>query len=178
MSLQKKRTNNEKPSAEALKGKTRREVSAGGIVFKQTRRGILFAMIVDSYGKLAFPKGHVRRGERVDEAASREVCEEMGLCDLQMLRRLGTNDIWFRDRFVYKGYLIHKFIHYYLFETKSNARIRIQSGNVTGERVRKGFWVPMEDVLRRSSYDNMEPIVKRAIREIERRHKQEEPLFL
>ncbi len=153
-------------------GKMRREVAAGGIVFKKTRRGILFAMIVDSYGKLAFPKGHVRRGERLSETAVREVCEELGLCELELLRRLGTNDIWFRDRFVYKGYLIHKYIHYFLFQANSNARVRVEvkEGNTKGEQIQKGLWVPMYDVLKRSSYENMEPIVKAAIRSIEKRY--------
>lgn len=168
----KPRRNNQKKKrpGEKKEQKTRREVSAGGIVFKRTRKGFMFAMIVDSYGKLAFPKGHVRRGEQLAETAAREVCEELGLCELQLLRRLGTNDIWFRDRFVYKGYLIHKYIHYYLFETEKNARIQVQPIKATGERVRKGLWVPMYDVLRRSSYDNMEPLVKRAIRYIERHY--------
>ena len=160
-----------KGSKENEEGKTRREVSAGGIVFKRTRKGIMFGMIVDSYGKLAFPKGHVWRGEQLAETAAREVCEELGICNLQLLRRLGTNDIWFRDRFVHKGYLIHKYIHYYLFETDSDARIRVQpKDNGKGERIRKGFWVPMEKVLERSSYDNMGPITKKAIRFIEKRY--------
>ncbi|KKW34098.1 hypothetical protein A3D69_00685 [Candidatus Uhrbacteria bacterium RIFCSPHIGHO2_02_FULL_54_11] len=157
-----------KPEGAFAEEKTRREVSAGGIVFKRTRKGILFAMIVDSYGKLAFPKGHVRRGEQLGEAAAREVCEELGLCSLTLLRRLGTNDIWFRDRFVFKGYLVHKFIHYYLFEVPGNARIQIQPAKDMGERVRRGLWVPIGDVLRRSSYDNMDPIVRQAIKFIER----------
>ena len=146
----------------------RREISAGGIVFKRAKKGIMFAMIVDSYGKLAFPKGHVRRGEQLGEAAAREVCEELGLCQLTLLKRLGTNDIWFRDRFVHKGYLVHKFIHYYLFEAPGHVRIVVQPAKTTGERVRRGLWVPMEDVLRRSSYDNMDPIVRGAIKFIER----------
>ena len=151
--------------------KIRREVSAGGIVFRRTRRGFLFAMIVDSYGKMAFPKGHVRRGEQLAECAAREVCEELGLCDLRLHRRLGTNDIWFRDRFVYKGYLIHKFIHYYLFEAGRNATIRVERHGMNGgEKIRRGLWVPMEDVMQRSSYENMEEIAGGAIHYIERRY--------
>jgi 8-oxo-dGTP pyrophosphatase MutT (NUDIX family) len=149
--------------------KTRREISAGGIVFKRTRRGIMFGMIIDSYGKLAFPKGHVRQGERFSETAAREVCEELGLSNLRLLRRLGTNDIWFRDRFVHKGFLIHKYIHYYLFETDSGARISVQEKSSSkGERIKTGFWVPMDKVLERSSYENMTPIVRSAIRYIEK----------
>jgi 8-oxo-dGTP pyrophosphatase MutT (NUDIX family) len=151
--------------------KMRREVAAGGIVFRRTARGVVFAMIVDSYGKLAFPKGHVRRGERLVECAAREIYEEMGVRNLRLLRRLGTNDIWFRDRFVYKGYLIHKYIHYYLFETDRHANIRVERREGgRGEQIRRGMWVPMYDVLKRSSYENMEEIVRQAIRTIERRY--------
>jgi len=125
-------------------------------------------MIVDSYGKRAFPKGHVRRGETLAEAAAREVCEELGVCELRLIKRLGTNDIWFRDRFVHKGYLIHKYIHYYLFQAKPHARIAVGKAPKKGERVRAAAWVPMDQVLERSSYENMEPIVHRAIRSIQK----------
>lgn len=156
--------------------KIRREVSAGGIVFRRTRHGVLFAMIVDSYGKLAFPKGHVRRGEQLAECAAREICEELGIRDLRLHRRLGTNDIWFRDRFVYKGFLVHKFIHYYLFEAGRHATIRIERRETSnGEKIRRGLWVPMEDVMRRSDYDNMKKIVEQAIHYIERRYASRPP---
>lgn len=156
--------------------KTRREVSAGGIVFRHTRRGIEVAMIVDSYGKYAFPKGHVRRGEQLWECAMREIYEELGISGLRFWRRLGTNDIWFRDRFVYKGYLIHKYIHYFLFEAPSHARIHTENpAEGHGEQIRRGLWVPLYDVLRRSSYENMEPIVSRALRCIERHYGRQHP---
>lgn len=124
----------------------------------------MFAMIVDGYGKTTFSKGHVRRAETLCQAAERETCEEIGVCDLRLVARLGKIDIWFKDRFVHKGTLVHKFIHYFLFEAPSNARIRIPPPRKQGERIKQGLWVPADQVLDRSSYQDLEPIIKRALR--------------
>tara|TARA_Y100000031_G_scaffold152032_1_gene194366 strand:- start:370 stop:786 length:417 start_codon:yes stop_codon:yes gene_type:complete len=137
-------------------------------VFKRTGRGIVIAMVVDGFGKTTFTKGHVRRGEKLSEAAMRETCEETGLCDLKYVARLGKIDIWFRDRFVHKGVLIHKFIHYYLFEAPRDAKIKIPPPRKHGERIQRGLWAPKSKVLEMSSYDDMKAIVKRALRIIEK----------
>ena len=60
-------------------GRTRRESSAGGVVFRVAEGRALFLLICDSYGNWGFPKGHLERGERADSAALREVVEETGL---------------------------------------------------------------------------------------------------
>lgn len=143
--------------------KPRVEVSAGGLAFKRTSRGVFFAMVRDSYGKWTFPKGHVKRGESYEDAAEREVMEEVGLRDLRFVKELGKIDIWFRDRFVYKGRLIHKFIYYYLFEVQASARLKKPKFSKTGERIRDVGWVSVEDIVKRSSYKDMKPIIKQAM---------------
>ncbi|MBU0531132.1 MAG: NUDIX domain-containing protein [Candidatus Uhrbacteria bacterium] len=142
---------------------SRREVSAGGLVFKHTREGVKFAMIKDGFGKWTFTKGHVRRGEKLVEAARRETCEETGICELKHLARLGTIDIWFKDRFVHKGVLVHKYIHYFLFEAPARARITLPKPKENGERISRAAWVPVAKVLERSSYDDMKPMIKKAL---------------
>jgi 8-oxo-dGTP diphosphatase len=126
--------------------------------------GLHFAMVMDSYGKWAFPKGHVQPGERYKEAAVREIREEMGLVGLTFLARLDTIDIWFRDRFVHKGELIHKFIHYFLFEAPADAILvpPIPQGN--GEHIRDVAWVHVDELMNRSSYKDMVGIIRKAIR--------------
>lgn len=113
----------------------------------------------DSYGKWAFPKGHVEPGETFEEAAARETLEEMGLEQVRLLEYLGKIDIWFRDRFQKKGTLIHKDIHYYLFETTENAVLHPDPE----EHVFEARWVSAKKLIEVSSYPDMIPILKRAL---------------
>ena len=141
----------------------RTEVSAGGLVFKRTKSGVFFAMLKDSFGNWTFSKGHVRRGESYAKAAEREIFEELGLKDLRKIRKLGSIDIWFRDRFVYKGKLVHKYIHYFLFEAQENSSLRMPKAKKTGEKIKAVQWVSAEEVLQRSKYKDMLPIIRAAL---------------
>lgn len=136
-----------------------REISAGGVVFKRTARSIRFAIMKDSFGKWAFPKGHVEEGESIEEAAARETIEELGLDEIRLLEPLGKIDIWFRDRFEKKGKLIHKDIHYFLFETPPDAELRPDPD----ERAFEAKWLSAGKLMPKSSYSDMEPILKRAL---------------
>lgn len=144
-----------------------REVSAGGIVFQRTPRGVRFALMKDSYGKWAFPKGHVEPGETQEQAAARETLEELGLDQVRLLEYLGAIDIWFRDRFEKKGALIHKDIHYYLFETPEDAVLRPDPA----EHAYEARWVPLGKLLSSSSYKDMEPILRRAVSHLSTGHR-------
>lgn len=135
------------------------EESAGGIVFKKTAKGFFVAMMVDSYGKWTFPKGHVEKGESKEEAAARETIEEIGLDEIKLLETLGSIDIEFTDRFEKKGKTIQKTIHYYLFQAPANARIYPEEP----ERVFQTEWVPKSHVLKRSEYKDMVEVVKTAL---------------
>ncbi len=147
--------------------KPRLEVSAGALVFRRAKDGIFMAMIKDPYGKWTFPKGHVRRGETLVEAAERECFEETGLRHLARRRKLGTIDIWFRDRFVHKGRLIHKYIHYFLFEAESSARVHLPRHH-EGEKIQEVGWVNVRELNEKSGYKDMKEIVRSALQLIQR----------
>lgn len=135
------------------------EISAGGVVFKRTPRGVFFAVMLDSYGKWAFPKGHVENGEALEETAARETLEELGLDQIRLLEYLGKIDIWFRDRFEKQGALIHKDIHYYLFEAPEHSVLRPDPS----QHAYEARWINSKRVLQTSSYSDMVPILQRGL---------------
>lgn len=153
-----KKPKQSKSNRPVRKERVDREVSAGGMVFRCTGGTLTFAVIKDSYGKWTFPKGHVEPGEDVEEAAARETLEELGLDEVRLLEYLGKIDIWFRDKFNKKGQLIHKDIHYYLFEAGQQSELHPDPG----EHVYEAKWVPLSKIEKVSSYPDMIPIVKRA----------------
>ncbi len=128
-------------------------------MFKRAGKQVLFAMMKDSYGKWTFPKGHVEIGEALEEAAARETIEELGLNEVRLLEPLGKIDIWFRDRFVKKGALIHKDIHYFLFEAPTDATLSPQAS----EHILDAEWVPAREITERSFYPDLAPIIQRAL---------------
>ena len=69
--------------AEALKQTFRMAPAAGGIVMKDGR----FVSIV-RHGIPDLPKGHIEQGETPEEAALREVKEETGIDNLQIVKEL------------------------------------------------------------------------------------------
>ena len=56
----------------------RREVSAGGVVFRRTAGGPQVALI-KANGRWSFPKGNIEKDETPEATALREIAEETGL---------------------------------------------------------------------------------------------------
>jgi 8-oxo-dGTP pyrophosphatase MutT (NUDIX family) len=135
------------------------EVSAGGVVFKRTPRGVRVAFIMDPYGKWTFAKGHPEKGETLEDAALRETREEMGLGRLKIIAPLGKIDIWFRDRYrpETRGMLIHKYIYYYLMEAPPRAKGQPQKK----ERIRHIIWVPLPKAASTAGYKDIQPFIVR-----------------
>lgn len=136
-----------------------REVSAGGVVFRRYGKQVCLALMMDPYKKWTFPKGRVEKSEDLEEAAARETLEELGLQEIRFWDDLGQIDIWFRDRFEKQGKLVHKDIHFFLFETPHNAKLEPNPD----EHAMAAKWVPIQKVRQVSSYADMNPIVERAI---------------
>ncbi len=74
-----------------------REPTAGGIVYRHNKKGnVEILLIQDAKNRWTIPKGHIEEGETAQEAAKREIAEEAGLKDTDVICWLGK--IHFRYR--------------------------------------------------------------------------------
>lgn len=75
-----------------------REVTAGGIIFRHAKKSgeIEFLLIQDAKNRWTIPKGHMEEGENSKETAKREIGEETGLKEIDVLSWLGKINFRYR----------------------------------------------------------------------------------
>jgi 8-oxo-dGTP pyrophosphatase MutT (NUDIX family) len=96
-----------------------REPTAGGIVFRRDKDGgVEILLIQDHKDRWTIPKGHIEPGETAQQAASREIGEEAGLTDTEVLGWLGK--IHFRYRRIDKLVLISQQVYLMRVNTDGN----------------------------------------------------------
>jgi len=89
--------NRNKPSIQEIV----REPTAGGIVFRRDKNEqVEILLIQDAKDRWTIPKGHIEEGETAQQTARREIGEEAGLMNVDILGWLGK--IHFRYRRVDK----------------------------------------------------------------------------
>jgi ADP-ribose pyrophosphatase YjhB (NUDIX family) len=99
-------------------------VAAGGVVVRK-EKGKLFVALVgtDYYKDYLLPKGRREDGEEIESTARREIAEETGLSNLELICKLGIKE---RLSFEKNDW---KTIHYYLFKTdKISGKQKLQKG--------------------------------------------------
>ncbi len=135
------------------KKRAEREVSAGGIVFRRDADGTpRFLLIRDSYQHWGFPKGHLEDDETPAETALRETHEEAGLELLVPVGPIRVIDWHFR----FRGRYIHKFCHFFLFESPSGDANPQADEGITAVR-----WETLDRSLEVLSYDNARGVLRR-----------------
>jgi len=134
--------------------RAQRETSAGGVVFRRGPDGQLgYLLIRDSYRNWGFPKGHLEVGEPPAGAARREVTEETGLVDLILHGPIRVIDWYFR----FRGKTIHKYCHFFLFESRAGEPVPQADEGIT-----ECAWRPHDEALETISYDNARGVLRRA----------------
>jgi 8-oxo-dGTP pyrophosphatase MutT (NUDIX family) len=137
----------------------RREVSAGGVVWRRARNGAFEVALIRPRGSKAWalPKGHLEPGESAREAAIREVREETGLevASADPLGQIAYVFSW-RDRKDGPLTRIFKRVEYFLMECAG--------GNFADHdhEVQDVAWRPLKKALARATYENEREILSKA----------------
>jgi len=135
--------------------RTAQEISAGGVVFRHDEQGVSYLLIRDSYGRWALPKGKIEKGESTEQAALREIREEVGLSHVVLHEPLPS------IRYVYtdpQGVVKFKVVHFFLVELIGNQELRPDTNEIAEAR-----WFSEEEMLATFEYPDTTEVLTRAI---------------
>jgi 8-oxo-dGTP pyrophosphatase MutT (NUDIX family) len=109
-------------------------VTAGGVVLRQEGQSVYLALAREGdIPPFVLPKGGVEPDEPIEAAARREILEEVGLSDLQLIGPLGV-----LERLSYtKHYWVQT--HYFLYTTSQKAGIPTDT-----QRHSAVWWFPLD----------------------------------
>jgi 8-oxo-dGTP pyrophosphatase MutT (NUDIX family) len=134
---------------------TKREVSAGGVVYRRSEDGIeiVLASRRTRRGELAWglAKGGIEDDESMEDAAVREVREETGLV-AEIEASLGET----RYFYVWEDVRIRKTVHFFLMRHTGGD---IDDRDDEMEEIR---WFPLERALKRAAYRGERDVLGRA----------------
>lgn len=135
-----------------------REPTAGGIVFRRDKKGdVEILLIQDAKDRWTIPKGHIEEGETAVQTARREIGEEAGLHDVDMLGWLGK--IHFRYRRIDKLVLMTTQIYL--------VRTRTDGSEIKKEEWMNGIkWFSFNEALDLIEYEDIGKLMLLAMRRI------------
>ncbi|MFZ1258393.1 MAG: NUDIX domain-containing protein [Candidatus Saccharimonas sp.] len=134
-----------------------REPTAGGVVFRHGKAGVEILLIQDAKDRWTIPKGHIEEGETAAATARREIGEEAGLHEIDMLGWLGK--IHFRYRRIDKLVLMTTQIYL--------VRVRGDGNEIKKEEWMNGIkWFPFNEALDLIEYEDIGKLMLLAMKRI------------
>ncbi len=131
------------------------EKKAGAVVYAVHNDKVYFAFVHDVFGYWTLSKGGIEDNENEEEGAIREIKEEMGL-DIKIKCLLGKNE--YIATHPEKG-KIRKQVSFFLGES-AYTDIVLETGTGGLDDAR---WFPMEEIASLHMYENMIPLLTKAV---------------
>ncbi|MEA3489994.1 MAG: NUDIX domain-containing protein [Candidatus Omnitrophota bacterium] len=132
-----------------------KQFAAGGIVMKKEGESLKVLLIRDSYGHWIWPKGHIENRETPGQTAVREISEETGLKDLEIIEELGRQ----RYYFTLEGKKIFKTVHVFLVKAVPGEEFEVQTSEID-----RAEWFSPEEALEAIEYEGSRVILEKGIR--------------
>ena len=131
-----------------------REKLGGAVVYARDKDEVYLALVHDVFGHWTLSKGKLESDEDVKEGTIREIMEEMGL-KITIKEKLGENEYVANDPEIGKK---RKHVIYFLAESDFTEIKLGPSGGLDDAK-----WFKMVDILDLNFYDDMLPIVTKAV---------------
>ena len=135
---------------------SKKEISAGGVVYRHREGKLEIQLIQDRYGKMTLAKGKMEPGETTEQTALREIEEETGIVG----RIIMPLDVISYEFTLPQHGVVHKQVHYFLVEALSGS-LQPQI-----EEIRDVKWYEPMDAWNHqlaSGYDNNDRVLRKAL---------------
>ncbi len=133
------------------------EHSAGAIVFRPEIKQILYLILHYEEGHWGYPKGHIEKGETIEETVRREIREETGIADIDVISGFKELTKYF---FVFEGQRIFKTVVFLLARTHTK-KVELSFEHIGYE------WLPYPEALQRITFKDEKTLLEKAKKFIE-----------
>lgn len=114
------------------------ETSAGGIIVCHANNQWCVLIMKDMNDAWTFPKGLIEKDEKPQDAALREIKEEVGMSNLKFVAPLTPIQYFYQRHGTMK-----KTVHYFIFRSMVRIRPRVQKE----EGIKEAKWVSISDAI-------------------------------
>ncbi|MBF0494173.1 MAG: NUDIX domain-containing protein [Candidatus Omnitrophica bacterium] len=130
------------------------EFSAGGVIVKNDNDSLKVLLIKDRFKHWTWPKGHIEPGETAEQAALREIAEEVGLKNTSIHAELGEQKyIFYRE----KG-PISKTVKIFLVEARGDELLVPETQEVAAAE-----WFGADEAVNRIEYEGSRALIEKGI---------------
>ena len=127
------------------------ERSAGAIVFRKDKEPV-YLLLQYQAKHWDFPKGNIEKGETDQETVKREIEEETGIKDIEIIKDFKEKIQYY---FKFEGELINKTVIFYLAKTKTE-KVKLSFEHIGS------IWLPYDKAIEKLTFKNAKEILENA----------------